>query len=47
MWVYRKDCELFHVGYYLPDGMFSMTETVDSKYDAQRLVHYLNGGSTE
>jgi len=42
---YIKD--VYHVGYFDPDGAWEMTAIVQSQREAMDIVHYLNGGCTK
>lgn len=45
MWVYiEKVTNEFHVGFFSPDGKWYSIKTFTHEGDAQREVHYLNGG---
>lgn len=46
MWIYWKDSEgLYHVGYFLHNGMRESIRTFEGETWARAEVHYLNGGS--
>ena len=47
-WVYvRSEPQLWTTGFYTPDGDFETDSDHDSKEDAARRVHWLNGGDSE
>ena len=46
MWIYWKDSEgLYHVGYFLHNGMRESIQTFETQRLARAEVHYLNGGN--
>lgn len=45
MWVYRQVSGNYHVGFYTPDGSWTLDGVYDSKEEAVERVHYLNGGN--
>ena len=47
MWIYWKDelSELYHVGYFLPNGVRASVSTFEYERRARAEVHYLNGGN--
>ena len=46
MYIYiRSESSLWTVGFYNPDRKFISESDWDSKKEAARRVHYLNGGS--
>lgn len=47
MYIYRdlmRDCGCYTVGYYMPDGKFEPESDHETREDAAKRVHYLNGG---
>jgi len=47
-WVYvRSESQLWTVGFYSPDGEWHPDTDWDSKEEAAKRVHYLNGRSNE
>jgi hypothetical protein len=45
VWVYIKsEPYLWTVGFYSPDGKFNPESDHDTKEDASKRCHYLNGG---
>ncbi len=38
---------LYTVGFYKPDGKFEPVDDYSKKQEAEKQVHYLNGGTTE
>lgn len=45
MFVYLRNPDCYTVGHYTPDGTFDPESDHDSRDDAARRVHYLNGGN--
>lgn len=47
-WVYvRTEGQLWTVGFYDPKGRFQTDSDWESRDDARKRVHYLNGGKDE
>ena len=46
MFVHRYIKDVYHVGYFNPDGGWEMVAIVPTQREAMDIVHYLNGGST-
>jgi len=38
---------VYRVGFFQPDGYFIGVDAFDSRFGAERLVHYLNGGNLQ
>lgn len=51
MWVYRKECEKWVVGYFMPDKSWvaesTFPDSEEGKDSAAARVNYLNGGKSD